>query len=86
MATKATMSNQQLLLELKRMMIDIKNIVVDINKRNKLLSLELAKTKQQIIDLDSRMPQRKRGLLGDYWDIGSDLTKGYENINIKESI
>ncbi len=81
MATKATMSNQQLLLELKRMMIDIKNIVVDINKRNKLLSLELSKTKQQIIDLDNRMPQRKKGILGDYWDIGSDLTKGYENIN-----
>jgi len=81
MATKATMSNQQLLLELKRMMIDIKNIVVDINKRNKLLSLELSKTKQQIIDLDSRMPKRKQGLLGGYWEVSDDLTKGYENIN-----
>jgi len=77
------MSNQALLIEMKKMLNDVKNIVIDINKRNKLLSLELAKTKQQIIDLDSRMPQRKRGLLGDYWDIGSDLTKGYENINIK---
>lgn len=81
--SKASMSNQALLIEMKKMLNDVKNIVIDINKRNKLLSLELAKTKQQIIDLDSRMPQRKRGLLGDYWDIGSDLTKGYENINIK---
>ena len=80
---RTSISNQQLLLEMKRMLNDVKNIVIDINKRNKLLSLELAKTKQQIIELDNRMPRRKRGMLGDYWEIGDDLTKGYENINIK---
>ena len=83
MSNKASMSNQALLIEMKKMLNDVKNIVIDINKRNKLLSLELAKTKQQIIDLDSRMPRRKQGLLGGYWEIGDDLTKGYENINIK---
>jgi len=81
MATKSNMSNQQLLIELKRMMIDIKNIVIDLNKRNKLLSIEIAKTKQHIVDLDNRMPQSKRGMLGDYWDISDSLSKGYENIN-----
>ncbi len=81
MATKSTMSNQQLLLELKRMMIDIKNIVIDLNKRNKLLSIELAKTKQQIVDLDNRMPKRKQGFLGGYWDISDNLSKSYDNIN-----
>jgi len=75
------MSNQQLLLELKRMMIDIKNIVIDLNKRNKLLSIELAKTKQQIVDLDNRMPKRKQGFLGGYWDISDNLSKSYDNIN-----
>ncbi len=81
MATKSNMSNQQLLIELKRMMIDIKNIVIDLNKRNKLLSIELAKTKQQIVDLDNRMPKRKQGFLGGYWDISDNLSKSYENIN-----
>ena len=81
MATRNTMSNQQMLIEMKKVLNDIKNIVIDINKRNKLLSLELAKTKQQIIDLDSRMPKRKQGLLGGYWEMGDDLTKSYENIN-----
>ena len=83
MASKSTMSNQALLIEMKKILNDVKNIVIDINKRNKLLSLELAKTKQQIIDLDSRMPKRKQGYLGGYWDMGDNLTKGYENINIK---
>ncbi len=77
----ATKSNQQILLEMKRILNDVKNIVIDINKRNKLLSLELAKTKQQIVDLDNRMPKRKQGLLGGYWEIGDDLSKSYENIN-----
>ena len=81
MASKATMSNQQLLIEMKRILNDVKNIVIDINKRNKLLSLELAKTKQQIVDLDNRMPKRKQGLLGGYWEIGDNLSKSYENIN-----
>jgi hypothetical protein len=81
MASKATMSNQQLLIEMKRILNDVKNIVIDINKRNKLLSLELAKTKQQVIDLDNRMPKRKQGLLGGYWEVGDDLSKSYENIN-----
>ncbi len=81
MATKSNMSNQQLLIELKRMMIDIKNIVIDLNKRNKLLSIELAKTKQQIVDLDNRMPKRKQGFLGGYWDISDNLSKSYDNIN-----
>ncbi len=81
MASKATMSNQQLLIEMKRILNDVKNIVIDINKRNKLLSLELAKTKQQIIDLDNRMPKRKQGLLGGYWEVGDNLSKSYENIN-----
>ena len=83
MASKSTMSNQALLIEMKKILNDVKNIVININKRNKLLSLELAKTKQQIIDLDSRMPKRKQGYLGGYWDMGDNLTKGYENINIK---
>ncbi len=83
MASKSTASNQQMLIEMKRMLNDIKNIVVDINKRNKLLSLQLAETKQQIVDLNNRMPVRKQGLLGGYWEIGDDLTKNYENINIK---
>jgi len=77
----ATKSNQQILLEMKRILNDVKNIVIDINKRNKLLSLELAKTKQQIIDLDNRMPKRKQGLLGGYWEVGDNLSKSYENIN-----
>ena len=77
----ATKSNQQILLEMKRILNDVKNIVIDINKRNKLLSLELAKTKQQIVDLDNRMPKRKQGLLGGYWEIGDNLSKSYENIN-----
>tara|TARA_R100001463_G_scaffold26216_2_gene61558 strand:- start:6589 stop:6837 length:249 start_codon:yes stop_codon:yes gene_type:complete len=81
MASKATMSNQQLLIEMKRILNDVKNIVIDINKRNKLLSLELAKTKQQVIDLDNRMPKRKQGLLGGYWEVGDNLSKSYENIN-----
>tara|TARA_R110001599_G_scaffold13823_1_gene61428 strand:+ start:2444 stop:2692 length:249 start_codon:yes stop_codon:yes gene_type:complete len=81
MATKSTMSNQQLLIEMKRMITDIKNIVIDLNKRNKLLSIELAKTKQQIIELDNRIPVRKQGLLGGYWELGDNLSKSYENIN-----
>jgi hypothetical protein len=81
MATKSTMSNQQLLIEMKRMITDIKNIVIDLNKRNKLLSIELAKTKQQIIELDNRIPHRKQGLLGGYWSLEDGLSKSYENIN-----
>jgi len=81
MATKSTISNQQLLIEMKRMITDIKNIVIDLNKRNKLLSIELAKTKQQIIELDNRIPVRKQGLLGGYWELGDNLSKSYENIN-----
>ena len=82
MATKSTMSNQQLLIEMKRMITDIKNIVIDLNKRNKLLSIELAKTKQQIIELDNRIPVRKQGWLGSgYWEVKDGLSKSYENIN-----
>ncbi len=83
MATKSTMSNQQMLIDMKRMLIDIKNIVIDLNKRNKLLTLELNKTKEEIIELNNRMPVRKQGLLGGYWEVSDSLTKGYENINIK---
>jgi len=82
MATKSTISNQQLLIEMKRMITDIKNIVIDLNKRNKLLSIELAKTKQQIIELDNRIPHRKQGWFGSgYWEVKDGLTKSYENIN-----
>jgi len=81
---KANVSNQSLLLEIKRELKDVKNVVIDINKRNKLLNIELQKAKQEIVDLNKRMPERKQGWFGGgYWEVKDDLTINYENINKK---
>ena len=49
---KATSSNQSLLIEIKRELKEVKNVVLDINKRNKLLNSELQKANQEIVDLN----------------------------------
>ena len=66
--------NYELLKSIKREISELRSLLNCINQ-------DIIMCKNEIRDLNARMPQRKRGLLGDYWDIGSDLTKGYENIN-----
>ncbi len=81
---KATSSNQSLLIEIKRELKEVKNVVLDINKRNKLLNSELQKAKEEIVDLNRRMPERKQGwFTGGYWEVKDGLTTNYENINNK---
>jgi len=81
---KSSASNQSLLLEIKRELKDVKNIVIDINKRNRLLYIELQKAKQEIVELNSRMPERKQGWFGSgYWEVKDTLSVNYENINNK---
>jgi|TARA_R100000951_G_scaffold116717_1_gene130077 cob(I)alamin adenosyltransferase len=78
-------SNAEILKEIQKDLHDIKNIVIDINKRSSLHAIELSRVEEQIVNLNNRMPQRKQGWFGGgYWDV-SDIKDGlsinYENIN-----
>ena len=78
-------SNAEILKEIQKDLHDIKNIVIDINKRSSLHAIELSRVEGQIVNLNNRMPQRKQGWFGGgYWDV-SDIKDGlsinYENIN-----
>jgi cob(I)alamin adenosyltransferase len=78
-------TNAEILKEIQKDLHDIKNIVIDINKRSSLHAIELSRVEEQIVNLNNRMPQRKQGWFGGgYWDV-SDIKDGlninYENIN-----
>ena len=74
-------NNNELLLDLRGELHNVKNIVHDINKRNKLLQIELINCKNEIRSLNARMPERKSGWLGGYWEIKGADEQMYENIN-----
>lgn len=76
-----TKNNNELLLEIKGELHNVKNIVNDINKRNRLLATELINCKNEIKFLNARMPERKSGWLGGYWEIKDNDEQMYENIN-----
>jgi hypothetical protein len=76
-----TKNNNELLLDLRGELYNIKNIVNDINKRNKLLQIELINCKNEIRTLNARMPERRIGWFRDYWEIKGADEQMYENIN-----
>ena len=76
-----TKNNNELLLDLRGELYNVKNIVNDINKRNKLLQIELINCKNEIRSLNMRMPERRTGWLGGYWEIKGCDEQMYENIN-----
>lgn len=76
-----TKNNNELLLEIKGELHNVKNIVHDLNKRNKLLQVELINCKNEIRFLNARIPERKTGWLRDYWEIKGVDEIMYENIN-----
>ena len=76
-----TKNNNELLLDLRGELHNVKNIVHDINKRNKLLQIELINCKNEIRSLNARMPERKSGWLRDFWEIKGADEQMYENIN-----
>jgi hypothetical protein len=76
-----TKNNNELLLEIKGELHNVKNIVNDLNKRNKLLQVELINCKNEIRSLNARMPERKSGWFRDFWEIKGADEQMYENIN-----
>lgn len=76
-----TKNNNELLLEIKGELHNVKNIVHDLNKRNKLLQIELINCKNEIRTLNARMPERRIGWFRDYWEIKGADEQMYENIN-----
>jgi len=76
-----TKNNNELLLDLRGELYNIKNIVNDINKRNRLLATELINCKNEIKFLNARLPERKTGWFRDYWEIKGADEQMYENIN-----
>ena len=60
-------SNAQILKEILKELHDVKT--------------ELIETKNIVKDLNSRMPERKNGWFGGYWEVKDGLTINYENIN-----
>jgi len=64
-------SNAQILKEILKELHDVKT--------------ELIETKNIVKDLNSRMPERKNGWFGGYWELKDNLKDGlsinYENIN-----
>jgi hypothetical protein len=76
-----TKNNYELLLEIKGELHNVKNIVHDLNKRNKLLQVELINCKNEIRTLNARMPERRIGWFRDYWEIKGADEQMYENIN-----
>ena len=76
-----TKNNNELLLDLRGELYNVKNIVNDINKRNKLLQVELINCKNEIRFLNARMPERKTGIFGGYWEIKGADEQMYDNIN-----
>jgi len=76
-----TKNNNELLLEIKGELHNVKNIVQDINKRNRLLQIELTNCKNEIRNLNIRIPERRTGWFRDYWEIKGCDEQMYENIN-----
>ena len=76
-----TKNNNELLLDLRGELHNVKNIVHDINKRNKLLQIELINCKNEIRSLNARLPERKIGWFRDYWEIKGSDEQMYDNIN-----
>lgn len=68
--------NYELLKSIKRDISEMRSLVNNINK-------DIIMCKNEIRDLNARMPIRKQGWTGGYWEIADSLTKNYENINIK---
>jgi len=76
-----TKNNNELLLDLRGELYNIKNIVNDINKRNKLLQVELINCKTEIKNLNARLPERRTGWFRDYWEVKGVDEQMYDNIN-----